>query len=410
MKKVNINSNGCAVLKHETERIAKYFVLNGWELVPETSEADIVIMTCCGVTHNEEDEAIGIISNLESSRDEKSRFIVGGCLPAFARERILSIVPDAILLRNEQLQQLDEIISSSIPFSSVRFNDNPLVFTDLVRDPEPDTHELLMRKIDAMTGGNDCQDVYDFCTLRKYIWQARDVFQIKVAYGCPGNCSYCATKLGIGDFRSVDKVSVMAQFTEGHAKGYKNFMLVGDEVGCYGRDFGEDLVDLLDSFHAVDSSARIAIRYIHPDVLVRLYDRLKPYFASGFINYFCCAIQSSSPRILKLMNRNPDLEPFIRCMEDINNEGFHVNKHTQILVGFPTETEADVLETLYALIRCRFDHININKFSPRRGTPAYDMADDVPEEEKVRRCSMFRKWMMLNKKAMLYDAILKSLS
>lgn len=109
--------------------------------------------------------------------------------------------------------------------------------------------------------------------------------------------------------------------------------------------------------------------------------------------------------MLKAMNRNPDIEPFIKCMENLKHEKCKVNKHTQILIGYPCETEADVWQTLSALIRCDFDHININKFSKRRGTVVYELDETVREEDKVARCSLIRKIMFMGKKAKLYDAI-----
>ena len=190
--------------------------------------------------------------------------------------------------------------------------------------------------------------------------------------------------------------------------GYHRFMMVGDEVGSYGVDFGENIADLLEEIHTFAPNIEIAIRYIHPDVLVRNYERLKPFFASGFISYFCCAIQSASPTILKLMNRNPNIEPFVKCIEDMNANGYKVSKHTQIVVGFPGETEADVLATIECLMRCDFDHININKFSPRKGTKAFEMEDNVPETVKVNRCQMFRRFMMMRKKEKMYQAVIKS--
>ena len=99
MKKVYIKSNGCAVLIHETERIAQYFTLNGWNLVEHPEEAKILIMTCCGVTQNEEDEAIGIITEIESRRAAESHFIISGCMPSFARERVLDTSPQATVLK-----------------------------------------------------------------------------------------------------------------------------------------------------------------------------------------------------------------------------------------------------------------------------------------------------------------------
>ncbi len=398
-----IESNGCAVLKHETERIIKYFSQNKWDKIASPQDAHIVIMTCCGVTHNEENQAIEMIEALEQKRSNESIFIVGGCLPAFARERILSVAPNARLLTYKQLHELDSIINSQIPFEDVYYNINPLL-EDTKTDYTINEDQLASEKLDKMLNTTICTEQYELCTLRKYIWQKEDVYQIKVGYGCPGNCSYCATKLAIGNFHSVPKSLVIKQFSEGIKAGYKHFMMVGDEVGSYGVDFGENIIVLLQEIHALSSDISISIRYIHPDILVKHYNDLKPYFSSGFIDYFCCAIQSASPKILRAMNRNPDIEPFIRCMEDIRKNGYKVNMHTQILVGFPEENEADVLQTLDCLIRCNFDHININKYSPRKGTKSYEMVDTVPENIKVNRCNVFRKWLIMNKKEKLYNA------
>jgi len=406
--KVYIASNGCAVLKHETERIWLFFKANSWERAEQVQDADIVIMTCCGVTHNEEDQAIDMIAGLEKERRSGSLFIIGGCLPAFAGERILKTAPSARLMTYQQMEELDGIIEAATSLKDIYYNIHPTLDEEL-KEWIPNEEERALLELDRLCGTDICKQQYDLCTLRRYIWQDKDVYQIKVSYGCPGNCSYCATKLAIGAFRSVPKDLVIKQFKEGVEAGYRSFMMIGDEVGCYGSDFGENIVMLLDEIYSFAPDITIAIRYIHPDILVQHYESLKPYFANGFINYFCCAIQSASPSVLKAMNRNPDLEPFIRCMEDMNANGYKVNKHTQILLGFPGETEADFMETLDCLIRCDFDHININKFSPRKGTKAYEMEDDIPEDVKVRRCSMTRKLMMMNKKAKLYNAVSSAL-
>ena len=267
-----------------------------------------------------------------------------------------------------------------------------------------------MRGIDRLCGGSECERAWNISTLRKYMWDDSLTFQIKVSYGCPGNCSYCATKLGIGEFRSVDKDFVIKQFVEGLDKGYTYFMLMGDEIGAYGRDINTSLPDLLQQMYDLSNGkAVISIRYIHPDILVNLYDRLKKFFATGFVNYFCCAIQSASPAVLKRMNRNPDIEPFIRCMEDMNRNKYPVSKHTQIIVGFPGETSEDVLLTMDAIRRCKFEHININLFSPRRHTAAWSMEETVTQEEKMFRAGLIRYSLNLYKKALLYDAIKSSM-
>ena len=410
MNTVYINSNGCAVLRHETERIARYFMLNGWTLAKSPDVADIVILTCCGVTHNEEDQAIEMLRGLEEVRSGGSRIIVSGCMPAFARERVLCVSPQATILKYGELSDIDSIIDAEVSFESVYYNVNPLLSTDDCAECATDPDLAVMRKMDRLCGGDRCERAWDVSTLRKYMWDDSRTFQIKVSYGCPGNCSYCATKLGIGDFRSVDLDFVIRQFAEGLEKGYTNFMLMGDEIGAYGRDINSSLPELLQRMHDMsEDKAVVSIRYIHPDILVRLYDRLRKFFATGFVNYFCCAIQSASPDVLKRMNRNPNIEPFIRCMEDMNSNGYPVSKHTQIIVGFPGETADDVLLTMDAIRRCRFEHININLYSPRRHTAAWDMKETVTSEEKAFRAGLIRDALKSYKKSLLYEVVKKSM-
>ena len=408
--KVYIHTNGCAVLKHETERIAKFFHLNKVEIAERPEDGDIVVMTCCGVTHNEENQAIDIISDLNARKPKDAMLIVSGCLPSFASGRILEVAPGAHLMTYSQLKEFDNIVSGGVAWDDVYYNHGHMMKQeehrdDTIHNSAVDLDFQLVETIDAANHTSKCIQQYNLCTLRKYIWQDEDVYQIKVAYGCPGHCSYCATKLAIGEFHSVPKPLVIKQFEEGVAAGFKRFSLIGDEIGCYGTDFGENIIKLLDDVYSISPEITVSIRYIHPDIFVRNYDGLKPYLLNGFIDFFCCAIQSGSPKMLKAMNRNPDIEPFIRCMEDLKKEQCKVNKHTQILVGYPGETEADVWQTLSALIRCDFDHININKFSRRKGTVAYELEETVAEEDKAERCRLIREIMFMGKKAKLYDAI-----
>lgn len=408
--KVYIHTNGCAVLKHETERIATFFHLNNVEIAERPEDGDIVIMTCCGVTHNEENQAINIISELSRRKHEDARLIISGCLPAFASERILQIAPNARLMTYAQMSDFNNIIHARITWDDVYYNHGHMMKQEEHRDDTikitgPDYDFQLALAVDSLNKTSNCLQQYELCTLRKYIWQDEDVYQIKVAYGCPGQCSYCATKLAIGKFRSVPKSLVLKQLREGVNAGFKRFSLMGDEIGCYGTDFGENIVTLLDDIYAINNKITVSIRYIHPDIFVRYYNGLKPYLMNGFIDFFCCAIQSGSSKMLAAMNRNPDIEPFIQCMEDLRREDCKANKHTQILVGYPGETEGDMWQTLRALIRCDFDHININKFSRRQGTPAYELAETVTEEDKIARCSLIREIMFMDKKAKLYNAI-----
>jgi tRNA A37 methylthiotransferase MiaB len=346
---------------------------------------------------------------LNKERNNDSSLIVSGCLPAFASERILKVAPDAQLLTYAQMKQFEQIIDSTVSWDDVYYNHGHMIDEDtkngsIVADEE-DVDLKLARFFDNRNGNNNCERQYDLCTIRRYIWQDDDVYQIKVSYGCPGHCSYCATKLAIGEYKSIPKGIVLKQFKEGIEQGFRRFTLMGDEIGCYGSDFGENILTLLSEIYTINSNITVSIRYIHPDIFVKYFDGLKPYLMNGFIDFFCCAIQSGSPKILKSMNRNPNIEPFVKCMEQLKEAGCKANKHTQIIVGYPGEMHEDVWMTLQTLIRCDFDHININYFSKRRGTSAYELEETVTEEEKVYRGQVFRHILQLEKKAKMYDAI-----
>ena len=157
MNKIYIDSNGCAVLHHETERIARYFKLNGWTLEMSPEVADIIIPTCCGVTHNEEDEAIGILRKLEEARAPDSRIIVSGCMPAFAKARVLGVSPQATILKYAELAQLDGIISADVPFETVYYNARPMLKSENDSLYDTDTDLQLMRKIDRLSCGRFCE-------------------------------------------------------------------------------------------------------------------------------------------------------------------------------------------------------------------------------------------------------------
>lgn len=405
MNNVYIDSNGCAILRHETYRISKYFALNHWNEVTSVEEADIVVVTCCGVTDSDEENAITMMKDLWNKTPKNGRFIVSGCLPKISRERILSTIPSAILIANDQLSRFDEIVRGMIKINDVFFNvgaGRKYYFDNETFEKDDDLSFALNMK--ERYNSEELVNQYNYSTPRHYIWKETDIFQVRVSYGCGGNCSFCATKLGIGSFKSIPLNTIIKQIQDGQKKGYTKFMLVGDEIGFYGTDIGLSLPHLIKSIYDVNNNFRIGIRYIYPDMLVKYYPDLKTYFKSGFIYYFCSAIQTGSSRLLKLMNRNPNITPFIECMKDINKGNYPVFKHSQIIVGFPTENDEDIVDTINCLMTCKFDYLNINPFSMRKGTKVYNMSLEEVEPFVVEeRCHLLNNYLKSNRKALMYE-------
>ena len=408
MEKVYIETNGCAVLRHETYKIAKYIETNGFEEVATASEADYIIMTGCAVTDAKESYAIESIKKLYNENKNHSKIIVAGCISTIASERINSISKDIIQIKNNNMDKFDNYFYLNKKIEDVDFNISPKrhhSFGDplIIRDEEEEKDRQFVEKIDKLTGQEKGINQFNYSTRGKHLWREQDLFEIKVASGCTGKCSYCATKLAIGDLKSIKEERILSQAKEAKKRGYKRLMLMGDEIGAWNEN-NKNIVDLINDILKIDSNFKIGIRYIQPDIIVKNYNRLKPLLENGNIYYFCAAFQSGSEKILKLMNRNPNIEPFIECMEDIEKNNYPVLRHTQIIVGFPTETELDVLKTLDALQRASFDHVVITPYSRRKGTKAYELTP-LSEEIVSYRMKIFNNWLKLNRNNKIYKTV-----
>ena len=408
MKKVYIETNGCAVLRHDTYKIAKYIELNGHKEVENPSDADYIIMTGCAVIDLNEDFAIESIKRLYIENKEHAKIIVAGCISTIASNLISNISKDIIQIRNNQIDMLDEYFYKYHKIDEIDFNINPKrhhSYGDplIIRDEEETKDQKFVSKIDEMTGMNNGINQFNYSTRGKHLWQEPDLFEIKVSSGCTGNCSYCATKLAIGNFKSVPEERIIKQAIEAKEKGYQRIMLMGDEIGAW-NESGKNIIDLLNDILNINPNFKIGIRYIQPDILVKYYEQLKPLLIKGNIYYFCSAFQSGSEKILKLMNRNPNIEPFIRCMEDIEKNNYPVLRHTQIIVGFPTETELDILKTIKALQRASFDHVTISAYSRRKGTEAYNL-EPLSDEIINYRMELLNEWLKLNRNNKIYKTV-----
>ena len=400
MNKVYIETNGCAVLRHETYKIAKYIELNGFEEVSVPKKANYIIMTGCAVIDVNEKFGLEAIKRLYTENKDHATIIVAGCIPTISKKKIEEISKDIIQITNHNMEKFDELFYKTTKIDDVTFNINPKrhhSFGDpqiIVSEAEAKDYKFA-QKIDKNVGNNLATMQFNYSTRGRHLWREEDLFEIRVSYGCSSNCSYCATKLAIGNFRGVAEDKILEQAELANSLGFNRIMLMGDEIGFW-RWNHKNIVDLINDILKINSNFKIGIRYIHPDIITRYYKEFKPLFEKGSIFYFCSAFQSGSSRILKLMNRNPDVEKFIECMEDMVKNNFPVLRHTQIIIGFPTETDTDVLETIAALQRASFDHVTISSYSPREGTKAFDF-EQVSSDVILKRMNLINNWLELNR-------------
>lgn len=411
MKTIYVAANGCAVLRHETNRVLTFFIKNGYVECDSPIKANIILFSGCGMTNEDVSFDIQIINDLHTQKKTGTKLIVMGCLPA-VYDKIKSISDEIVILKYDELNILNHLIPTTIKLEDVTYNvgfESHLVWPRQMDEVDIIEDEKLLKKIPA-NSREGFEEFYRYSTAGKYIWKEKDVFQIRIAYGCSYSCSYCASRLAVGKYKSVPIQNVLDQFQTGIEKGFTKFMLIGTELGNYGKEFDSSISDLISLVYQINNKIRVGIRYIHPDCLVKNFLKLQPFLENGFVYYFCAAIQTSSARLLKDMNRNPDLGKFIECIRTINLNKMPVFKHTQIMVGFPGETYQDIFNTIDLLDSCNFNFVNVNKFSSRPMTAAHKYEHQISEEEKDRRLNLVKQWLAIKRKELLYEQLKKIFS
>ncbi len=206
---------------------------------------------------------------------------------------------------------------------------------------------------------------------------------ISVMRGCDKFCTFCVVPFTRGRERSRSLNSIVKEIEDLSARGFKEVTLLGQNVNSY-RDEENDFADLLAAAAKVDPSMRIRFTTSHPQ---DLSDKLLYTIAEhqNICNYIHLPVQSGSNRILELMNRTYTIEHYLNLIDKAKKIIPGVSFSTDIIAGFPTETWEDHLATLEVMRQVRYDGAYMFKYSPREGTKAYKMGDDVPEDVKTKR-------------------------
>lgn len=398
-------TNCCAVQRNETYRIAKFFKLNGWEELASPDVADINIITTCGVTHITEEDAFRMISEIYKKQKQNAILVISGCLPNICLSALIEAFPNARCIPLDNLDSFDDLIRASIKIADVFYNSEPKQHHSL-GDPTLDSSmyddELsAVRKLSETFNSDRILENYNYCTQGRYLWKDDSFFEIKISSGCNFHCSYCASRKGIGKYRSKPLTKIEQELRIGLAKGYSRIMLMGDELGGYGHDIGSSICDVLELCRTIDPNVKIGIRYIHPDYLISLYPRLKLYMQNIF--FICVSLQSGSPKVLRQMNRKDNITEVSSILKEINRDYPQIYLHTQIIVGFPTEGKDDFLQTLRVLHECKFDYIRVNRYSPRNGTDAFYFPMICSEDEILERMNCIHTFCRYNRYERLYS-------
>jgi tRNA-2-methylthio-N6-dimethylallyladenosine synthase len=353
--------------ERDSEAVAAQLVAKGYSLAPSESAADVVLLNTCSVRDFAEQKAINKMRNvIGTARKEKPGQIVGflGCMAQSRGQELVDRLPDVDLVLGTQkfhraAEYLDDLLAG---------RREKIVDVETEAKSEATIREHLLN-------GKSEKSVSAF---------------VSIMQGCNQYCTFCIVPYTRGEERSRTIPDIVAECRELVAGGVKEITLLGQIVTSYGKrdipvsEGKSAFVQLLEAVHEIEGLQRIRFTSPHPkgygDDLVAAYAGLPKLVESAHI-----PLQSGSDRILKIMHRGYTRERFLGIIQKLRKARPEIGITTDIIVGFPGETEADFEQTLSLCREVEFDNAYIFKYSSRRDTPAAGMPDQVPQEVREER-------------------------
>lgn len=368
MNRVYIKTYGCQMNERDSDAVASLLRGRGYSVVGDEDDADIILLNTCAVRDQAEQKAIGKSHRLLHYKRKGRELVVGvmGCMAQNRGEALLDELPDLdLLVGTQKFHRVPEMLDQFVA-SQKGLGPRPSTIVDL--DEETGSEETIKDHADA-------RQVSAF---------------VSIMQGCNMHCSFCIVPKtrGAERYRSMEAI---CQEVEGLvAKGTKEVTLLGQIVNSYGmrevpyRNGKSPFVQLIEKVHEIDGLERIRFTSPHPrgfqKDLVAAYGELPK-----LMPYVHLPLQSGSDRILKAMRRPYTVRRFREIVDQLRTITPDISFSTDIIVGYPGETEEDFEQTRALFEELRFEMAFIFRYSPRSGTKSAELEDDVPPEVKAER-------------------------
>lgn len=341
-----IQAGNCAPHQTDSELMGRYLQNNGWSLTDDIKKANIVIINTCGFIKEYEDKSFELIKKADSKKKSSAKIIVTGCLPSINSSK-LNRVFKGIKISANSLEELSKVLKISTNIRETKYIGKPNLYKD----------------------NNNLE------------------YLLRIGWGCQGNCSYCAIKSVFGKPKSRSVNEILDELHAAYIHGYRRYNLVGHDVGSYGKDIDTNLINLISQLSRKYKDCSFRIFDINPDTLKKMLPYLEKFIRSGSVFHVKVPVQSGNDRIIRLMNRRYTASDFKYCIRKLRNFSPDLEIVTDIMVGFPSETENDFKDTLRmvgwliknkVMILCAY-------YSKRPNTKAGTMNNQVKEVIKRNR-------------------------
>lgn len=354
MKKVAFYTLGCKVNQYETNAMSDMFKNEGYDIVGFDEIADVYVVNTCTVTNMSDRKSRQIIRRAKQI-NSNSILCVVGCYVQVAKSEL------------EKLDDIDVILGTN------------------------EKNEILqaVKRVEVEKKVNNVSDVMK---IRKYTnWDATAYTshmraEIKIQDGCDRFCTYCIIPYARGPVRSRDALDIIDEIKRVALTGVKEIVITGIHISSYGKDISKDfrLIDLLEQIDNVEGIDRIRLGSLEPLIITEDFvSRIKKL--TKVCNHFHLSLQSGCDETLKRMNRRYTTEQFLSIVDLLRREIPEVALTTDIIVGFPGETDEEFGKTIEFLKKIKFSKMHVFRYSPRKGTPAASYPNQVDGSKKEER-------------------------
>ena len=362
MRKIAFYTLGCKVNQSDTDSMEGIFRRAGYEVVDFGSPADVYLINTCVVTNTGQRKSRQII-NRAVRHNPLSLIVVTGCYPQTAPEEVRAIAGVDVIIGNQERARIVELVEQALENKQTEILDN-------VQKMTVDT------KFEELGVGTETDKTRAF---------------LKIQEGCNQYCTYCIIPYARGPLRSRSLESIRSEVAKLVEAGYKEVVLIGIHLGCYGKELAKEgkhitLYDAVQAVLSVEGMCRVRLGSLES---VEVEPRLLELMANEprLCKHLHLPLQSGCDKILQAMHRPYDTARFTQLLQQIRAQVPDVAITTDIIVGFPGETEEDFATTLAFAEKCGFAKMHIFPYSKRKGTPAEKMPNQVDEAVKGERAA-----------------------
>lgn len=356
--KAYVHSFGCQLNVSDGEKIKGILKETGCSFTDKPEDAGIIIFNTCAVRESAEERVFGIIGSMKKLKAENPDLIIGvsGCMTAQEKnlERIKKSYP-----------QVDIVLGTSAISSLPR---------------------LIYEHLESNKLEYDISEYADFSCNAEQVRESSFKASVPIMFGCNNFCTYCIVPYVRGRERSRASADIISEVTQLVNQGYKEIMLLGQNVNSYGKDLENDLTfpELLRKINEIDGDFIIRFMSSHPkDAKRELLDTILE--CEKVAKHLHLPVQSGSNSILKAMNRNYTVEKYLETVDYLRSRDSGFSLTTDIIVGFPNETDEEFQDTVKLIKQVEYDNIYSFIYSKRSGTKASMIEDRTPEEAKSHR-------------------------